>query len=113
MLICRSLLPQKMGPKHFNIKFTQRKVWKIWYGDYIQKSVEITKKVVEDAKFKISEIDEVILVGGQTRMPKMQEEVKKLFGKEPHKGINPDEVVALGAAIQGEFCRRCSRHIIA
>ena len=99
------------GPKHFNIKFTRAQLENL-VEDYIQKSIEITRKVVEDAKFKISEINEVILVGGQTRMPKMQEEVKKLFGKEPHKGINPDEVVALGAAIQGGVLQGDVRDIL-
>ena len=88
------------GPRHLNIKLSRAKLEEL-VGDHIAKSVELTKKTVEDAKFSISDIDEVVLVGGQTRMPKMQEEVKKLFGKEPHKGINPDEVVAIGAAVQG------------
>jgi len=88
------------GPRHLNLKLTRAKLEEL-VGDYITKSVDLTKKTVEEAKFKLSDINEVILVGGQTRMPKMQEEVKKLFGKEPHKGINPDEVVAVGAAVQG------------
>lgn len=88
------------GPRHLNIKLSRAKLEEL-VGDHIARSVELTKKTVEDAKFSISDIDEVVLVGGQTRMPKMQEEVKKLFGKEPHKGINPDEVVAIGAAVQG------------
>ncbi|MBI3684879.1 molecular chaperone DnaK [Candidatus Azambacteria bacterium] len=87
------------GPKHLNIKVTRAKLEEL-VADYIEKSIELTKKTVQDAKFSIADINEVILVGGQTRMPKMQEEVKKLFGKEPHKGINPDEVVAVGAAVQ-------------
>lgn len=87
------------GPKHFVMKFTRAKLEDL-VSDDIARSVELTKKAVADAGFKLSDIDEVILVGGQTRMPLMQEEVKKLFGKEPHKGINPDEVVAAGAAAQ-------------
>lgn len=87
------------GPKHLNIKMTRAKLEEL-VADHITKSIELTKKTVQDAGFKIEDINEVILVGGQTRMPKMQEEVKKLFNKEPHKGINPDEVVAIGAAVQ-------------
>ncbi|MEK7452852.1 MAG: molecular chaperone DnaK [Patescibacteria group bacterium] len=88
------------GPKHLNIKFTRAKLEEL-VGEYIQKSVEVTNGVVKDSGFNISDINEVILVGGQTRMPAIQDAVKKLFNKEPHKGINPDEVVAIGAAIQG------------
>lgn len=88
------------GPRHLNVKMTRAKLEEL-VADYITRSIDLTKQTVADAKFKISDVNEVILVGGQTRMPKMQEEVKKLFGKEPHKGINPDEVVAVGAAVQG------------
>lgn len=88
------------GPKHLNVKFTRAKLEDL-VGDNIDKAIKITKQVVDDSGFKISEIDEVVLVGGQTRMPLMQQKVKELFGKEPHKDINPDEVVALGAAVQG------------
>src|SRR3989344_2684108 len=87
------------GPRHLAIKLSRAKLEEL-VGDYITTSIEVTKKVVADAKFSVADINEVILVGGQTRMPKMQEEVKKLFGKDPHKGINPDEVVAIGAAVQ-------------
>ncbi|MBI2454092.1 MAG: molecular chaperone DnaK [Parcubacteria group bacterium] len=87
------------GPKHFLTRFTRAKLEDLVRNE-IERSVEITKKTVADAGFKLSEINEVILVGGQTRMPAIQEAVKKLFGKEPHKNINPDEVVALGAAVQ-------------
>ncbi|MEK7120758.1 MAG: Hsp70 family protein, partial [Patescibacteria group bacterium] len=69
--------------------------------EFIEKSIEITKRAIEASPFKIGDIDEIILVGGQTRMPAIQNAVKELFGKEPNKSINPDEVVALGAAIQG------------
>jgi len=88
------------GPKHLNVKLQRAKLEEL-VGEYIQRSVEVTQQVVKDSGLQMSDINEVILVGGQTRMPKMQEEVKKLFGKDPHKGINPDEVVAMGAAIQG------------
>ncbi|MEK7481888.1 MAG: molecular chaperone DnaK [Patescibacteria group bacterium] len=87
------------GPKHFLLKMSRSKLEEL-VADYIDKSIEIVKKILQDAKLKTSDINEVILVGGQTRMPKMQEAVKKLFDKEPHRGINPDEVVAVGAAVQ-------------
>jgi len=87
------------GPKHLNLKLTRAKLEDL-VGDYIDKAMKKTKDVVDDSGFKISDIDEIVLVGGQTRMPAIQEAVKKLFGKEPHKDINPDEVVALGAAVQ-------------
>lgn len=87
------------GPKHFVMKFTRAKLENLVRDD-IARSIELTKKTISDAGFKISDIDEVVLVGGQTRMPLIQEEVKKLFGKEPNKSINPDEVVAIGAAVQ-------------
>ena len=87
------------GPKHFLIKFTRAKLEEL-VGAEIDKSIEITKKIIADAGLKVSDINEVVLVGGQTRMPKIQESVKNLFGKDPHKGINPDEVVAIGAAVQ-------------
>jgi molecular chaperone DnaK len=73
--------------------------------EFVTRAIQITKRAIEASPFKINEIDEVILVGGQTRMPKIQEAVKALFGKEPNKTINPDEVVALGAAIQGGVIR--------
>lgn len=88
------------GPKHLILKLTRSKLEEL-AGDFIERSIEITKRAVEASPFKLNEIDEIILVGGQTRMPKIQEEVKALFGKEPNKSINPDEVVALGAALQG------------
>ena len=88
------------GPKHLNIKLTRAKLESI-VEDLIEKTVEPCKKAMADAGVKPSEISEVILVGGMTRMPKVQEKVKEIFGKEPHKGVNPDEVVAMGAAIQG------------
>ena len=88
------------GPKHMNIKLTRSKLEAL-VGDLIDRSIEPCKKALKDAGVKASDVDEVILVGGMTRMPKVIEKVKEFFGREPHKGVNPDEVVALGAAIQG------------
>ncbi len=87
------------GPKHLDKRFTRAKLEEL-VRDMIERSIEITSQVVKDAHFKVSDIDEVILVGGQTRMPAIIEAVKKLFGKEPNRTINPDEVVAIGAALQ-------------
>ena len=87
-------------PKHLNIKLTRAKLESI-VEDLIERTVEPCKKAMADAGITSAEISEVILVGGMTRMPKVQEKVKEIFGKEPHKGVNPDEVVAVGAAIQG------------
>lgn len=88
------------GPKHMNIKMTRSKLESLC-ADIISKSFAPVKKCLEDSGKKASDINEVILVGGQTRMPKIRDEVKKFFGKEPHMGVNPDEVVAAGAAVQG------------
>ena len=87
------------GPKHLYFKLGRAKLEDL-VGDYISKSIELVKQTLREAKLDPKEINEVILVGGQTRMPKIQEELKNLFGKEPNKNINPDEVVAIGAAIQ-------------
>lgn len=87
------------GPKHLNVKLTRAKLESL-VGDLITKTIEPCRKALEDANLKASDIHEVILVGGMTRMPKVIETVKEFFGREPHKGVNPDEVVALGAAIQ-------------
>jgi molecular chaperone DnaK len=87
------------GPKHLNMKLTRAKLEAL-VDDLIQKTVGPCQAALKDAGLKPSEINEVVLVGGQTRMPKVQETVQKLFGREPHKGVNPDEVVAIGAAIQ-------------
>jgi molecular chaperone DnaK len=88
------------GPKHLNVTLTRAKFEQL-VDDLIQRTVEPCKRALSDAKLSPSEIDEVILVGGSTRIPKVQELVKNLFNKEPHKGVNPDEVVAIGASIQG------------
>jgi molecular chaperone DnaK len=87
------------GPKHLNMTLTRAKLEQL-VGDLIERSIGPCKLALEDAKLKPSDIDEVILVGGQTRMPAVQEAVRRFFDKEPHKGVNPDEVVAVGAAIQ-------------
>jgi molecular chaperone DnaK len=87
------------GPKHLSMKLTRARLEQL-VDDLIQRTIGPCKRALEDAGFKPSDIDEVILVGGQTRMPKVQQVVRDLFGKEPHKGVNPDEVVAVGAAIQ-------------
>jgi molecular chaperone DnaK len=88
------------GPKHMNITLSRAKLEQL-VDDLIQSTVEPCKQALADAGLSAGDIDEVILVGGMTRMPKVQGVVKNLFGKEPHKGVNPDEVVAIGAAIQG------------
>jgi len=88
------------GPKHLNITLSRSKLEQL-VDDLVERTVGPCRKALEDAKLSPSDIDEVILVGGQTRMPAVQEAVKKIFGKDPHKGVNPDEVVAIGAAIQG------------
>jgi molecular chaperone DnaK len=87
------------GPKHLVRKLTRAKLEQL-VEDLVERSVEPCKKALSDAGISTSQIDEVVLVGGQTRMPRIQELVKKLFGKEPHRGVNPDEVVAVGAAVQ-------------
>jgi len=87
------------GPKHLTMTLTRAKLEQL-VGDLIERSIGPCKLALEDAKLKPSDIDEVILVGGQTRMPAVQEAVQSFFGREPHKGVNPDEVVAVGAAIQ-------------
>lgn len=87
------------GPKHLTMKLTRAK-FEALVDDLVQKTMEPCKQALKDAGVTAAEISEVVLVGGMTRMPKVQEVVKQLFGKEPHKGVNPDEVVAVGAAIQ-------------
>jgi molecular chaperone DnaK len=88
------------GPKHLNVKLTRAKLEQL-VDDLIQRTIKPCENALQDAGLKASDIKEVILVGGMTRMPKVIETVKKLFGKEPNKSVNPDEVVAIGAAIQG------------
>ncbi|TGP24382.1 MULTISPECIES: molecular chaperone DnaK [unclassified Mesorhizobium] len=87
------------GPKHLTMKLTRAKFESL-VEDLVQRTIDPCKAALKDAGLKAGEIDEVVLVGGMTRMPKIQEIVKQFFGKDPHKGVNPDEVVALGAAIQ-------------
>ena len=87
------------GPKHLTMKLTRAK-FEALVDDLIQKTIDPCRQALKDAGLSAAEINEVVLVGGMTRMPKVQEVVKQLFGKEPHKGVNPDEVVAVGAAIQ-------------
>jgi molecular chaperone DnaK len=88
------------GPKHMNITMTRAKFESL-VAEILQRTVEPCKRAMQNAKVTPNDIDEVILVGGSTRIPKVQEIVRNLFNKEPHKGVNPDEVVAIGAAIQG------------
>ncbi|MEE9274787.1 MAG: Hsp70 family protein, partial [bacterium] len=88
------------GPKHLTIKLTRSNLEKLT-GDLIEKTLGPCRRAIEDAGIEPSKVDQVVLVGGSTRMPLVQELVKKFFGKEPHKGVNPDEVVAVGAAVQG------------
>ncbi|QED25935.1 molecular chaperone DnaK [Microvenator marinus] len=87
------------GPKHLNMKLSRAK-YESMIGDLVQRTLEPCRKALEDAKLTKDKIDEIILVGGSTRVPLVQAKVKEFFGKEPHKGVNPDEVVALGAAVQ-------------
>jgi molecular chaperone DnaK len=87
------------GPKHLQLKLTRAKLESL-VEDLVKRTIEPCKAALKDAGIKAGEIDEVVLVGGMTRMPKIQEVVKEFFGKDPHKGVNPDEVVAMGAAIQ-------------
>lgn len=88
------------GPKHLNIKLTRAKLEAL-VADLIERTITPCKAAIKDAGINVNEVDEVIMVGGMTRMPKIIETVKNFFGKEPHRGVNPDEVVAVGAAIQG------------
>ncbi|KGO34630.1 MAG: molecular chaperone DnaK [Desulfoprunum sp.] len=88
------------GPKHMNVKLSRAK-FEALVDDLVERTVGPCRTALKDAGLSASDIDEVILVGGMTRMPKVQEKVKEIFGKDPHKGVNPDEVVAIGAAIQG------------
>src|SRR5574337_626357 len=89
------------GPKHLNIKLTRAKLESL-VEDLVERTIEPCRTAIKDAGVKVGEIDDVILVGGQTRMPKVQDKVKEFFGKEPRKDVNPDEAVAVGAAVQGQ-----------
>jgi molecular chaperone DnaK len=93
------LTADQTGPKHLSIKLSRAKL-EVLVEDLIERSIEPTRKCLADAKLQPSQIDEVVLVGGQTRMPKILETVKKFFGKDPNRTVNPDEVVAVGAAVQ-------------
>jgi molecular chaperone DnaK len=88
------------GPKHLLLKMSRAKLEELT-DEFIERAMQITKRAMEASPFKIADINEIVMVGGQTRMPKMQQMVKEFFGKELHMGVNPDEVVAIGAAIQG------------
>ncbi len=92
------------GPKHLNIKMTRAKLESL-VDDLIENTMKPCELAIKDAGISVGQIDDVVLVGGMTRMPKVIEKVKKFFGREPHKGVNPDEVVAIGAAIQGAVLR--------
>jgi molecular chaperone DnaK len=99
------------GAKHFSLSFSRAKLEDL-VKSLVERSITLTKNTVQEAGLKISDINEVVMVGGQTRMPLIVEEVKKLFGKEPHKDINPDEVVGLGAAIQGGIMQGQVRDVL-
>jgi molecular chaperone DnaK len=105
------LTADSSGPKHFTMSFTRAKLEELT-RELVDRSIKITKQVVEDSGLKLSDINEVVMVGGQTRMPLIVDEVKKLFDKEPHKDINPDEVVALGAAVQGGIMQGDIRDVL-
>jgi molecular chaperone DnaK len=92
------------GPKHLNVKLTRSRLEQM-VESIIERAINPCKRALKDAGISASDIDEVVLVGGQTRMPAIQEMVKELFGKEPHRGVNPDEVVAIGAAVPGGVLR--------
>jgi molecular chaperone DnaK len=105
------LTADSSGAKHFSMTMTRSKLEEL-VRPLVDRSIKLTKETLEEAGFKISDVNEVILVGGQTRMPLIVEEVKKFFGKEPHKDVNPDEVVAVGAAIQGGIMQGEVRDIL-
>lgn len=99
------------GPQHLLLKMTRAQLESL-AAEYIDRAIEITKRALDASPFKMNEINEIILVGGQTRMPAIVESVKKLFGKDPNRSINPDEVVALGAAVQGGVLRGEVRDVL-
>ncbi len=88
------------GPKHLNYTLSRNEFEEL-ISEFVERSIKMTNQTIKDSKIKVSEIDEIVLVGGQTRTPLIQEKIKEIFGKEPNKEINPDEVVAIGAAVQG------------
>jgi molecular chaperone DnaK len=99
------------GPKHLNIQLSRSKLEQL-VGDLVEGTMEPVRQALEDAKVKAADVGEIILVGGQTRMPMVQEAVKKFFGRDPHKGVNPDEVVAVGAAIQAGVLKGDVREVL-
>jgi len=99
------------GPKHLYLKLSRAKLENL-VSEYIEKSVDLVKKTLKEANLEIKDIEEIVLVGGQTRMPKIQQEIKNLLGKEANKSINPDEVVALGAAIQGGIIKGDTKEVL-
>ena len=99
------------GPKHLLYKLSRAQLENM-VQDYIDKSINLVKKTLKEANLDAKDVNEIVLVGGQTRMPKIQEEVKKLFGKEPNKEVNPDEVVAVGAAVQGGIMQGQVRDVL-
>jgi len=99
------------GPKHLLYKLSRAQLESM-VQDYIDKSIDLVKKTLKEANLGAKDINEIVLVGGQTRMPRIQEEVKKLFGKEPNKEVNPDEVVAIGAAVQGGIMQGQVRDVL-
>ncbi len=99
------------GPKHMAIQITRAKLEQL-VGDLVARTIDPVRKAMDDAKVTADQVGEVILVGGQTRMPLVQETVKKFFGREPHKGVNPDEVVAIGAAIQAGVLKGDVREVL-
>jgi len=99
------------GPKHLYLKLSRAKLENL-VSEYIEKSIDLVKKTLKEANLEIKDIEEIVLVGGQTRMPKIQEEIKNFSGKEPNKSINPDEVVALGAAIQGGIIKGDTKEVL-
>ncbi len=99
------------GPKHLLYKLTRANLESM-VQDYIDKSIDLMKKTLKEANIEAKDINEIVLVGGQTRMPRIQEEVKKLFGKDPNKEVNPDEVVAIGASVQGGIMQGQVRDVL-
>jgi len=99
------------GPKHLLYKITRSQLEQM-VGEYIDKSIELVKQTLQEANLQPADINEVVLVGGQTRMPRIIDEVRKLFGKEPNKEVNPDEVVAIGAAVQGGIMQGNMRDVL-